>query len=409
MKSNSRRKLARVLLSLCVLTAGYGRAAQDPVEARLQQACVTLQHAPLSMPDLQVLAEVSRSTTNNSDLRSRAMAAYALALLMQGNTNAFIRAVQVQKTSSPDLPSLITIGSGDYSATCTECLGAREKNTRCPLCMGSGKCKTCGGTGKGVGAAGSTSRCPSCTRPGVCTKCNGKKNIGISCPTCTGTGKIFKLSESVQKNYRALLSDIENQCQESSDFAKRLAKVSREKDLDTRIRLLQSLTNCFPKRTDLVQTQELLYQTVAKRDARLKTIQEQQKKLQSEREVMELRKRVATESTVNSIEALRAYLTEHQKTPALKELQLLLDELTYKQHRKQMAFKILIVLAVSVGVLLLILYIQPHLQRKRVQGFQPLPGMRNIDRSKFTDPLTLNAHDSRGRVKTKTAKIPMQK
>ena len=399
-----------MLLALIFLMTGQGAATQKVpslTETSLQKACVTLQHTPLSMPDLQILSDVSRSTTDSPALRSRAMAAYALALLMQGNTNAFSRAAQVQKTSFPDLPPLITIGAGDYTANCAECLGAREKTTPCPLCIGSGKCKTCGGTGKAAGAAGSTTRCPSCTRPGVCPKCNGKKNIEIACPTCNGTGKIFKLGESVQKNYRAILSGIEGICQENADYAERLQKAEREKDADRRIRLLQALTNSFPHRIDLAQAQILLCDEVAKRETRLRIILEQGVRAKAEREVTELRKRMEMESPESAIVALRAYLTEHPNTPALTDLQILLDGLTYKLERKQLTHKILIVLATLVGFLLLILFVQPLLQRKRVQGIEPLPGMRNIDRNKFTDPLSLTARDSRSRVKNKTARIPL--
>ena len=333
------------------------------------------------------------------------MAAYALSLLMQGNTHAFNRAAQIQKTAFP-APPLITIGKPDYTATCTDCLGKAEKSTLCPFCMGSGTCKTCNGTGKKAVSAGANIRCPSCARPGTCKTCNGKKAIEIPCPTCKGSGHIFKPSESVRKNYLALLSEIEVICQESIDYTERLKKAQLETDVDSRIRLLQALTNSFPHRPDLAQAHVLLGDAVAKREARLKTIQEREARARSKREVAELHKRAATESPESAIAALRTYLAEHPNTPALRELQALLDGLTYKQQRKQLTRKILLVLATLVGFLLLFLFVQPLLQRKRVQGIQPLPGMRNVDRNKFTDPLSLTARDSRNRVKNRTSRIP---
>ena len=406
MKPFNCQKWGGLLLALTVLMGGPRAEAETFSEASLQKACVTLQHTPLSMPDLQILADVSRSTTNHPALRRHAMAAYALSLLMQGNTNAFNRAVQIQKTAFPDQTPLITIGKADYTATCTDCLGKAEKSTTCPLCMGSGTCKTCNGTGKKTASAGKNTRCPSCARPGTCNRCNGKKNIEIVCPTCHGSGQIFKLSESVRKNFRALLSGIEVICQERADYTERLKKAQLETDADTRIRLLQSLTNSFSHRPDLAQAHVLLGDAVAKRETRLKTIQEREARARSEREVAELHKRVATESPESAIAALRTYLAEHPNTPALIELQALLDGLTYKQERKQLTRKILLVLGTLVGILLLFLFVHPLLLRKRVQGIQPLPGMRNIDRNKFTDPLSLTARDSRNRVKNRTSRIP---
>ena len=409
MKIHEFLKRSCLLLFLTILPAGQGVASQNLLEARLQQACVTLQQTPLDLSGLQILAEVSRTTTISPSLRSLAMEAYAAALLIQGNTNAFSQAVQIQKTMFPDQPSSITIGKNDYLFTCTDCLGKGEKNTTCPLCRGSGKCKPCDGTGKTADAAGSTIRCPSCTRPGICNMCNGKKNTERTCPTCLGTGKIFKLSAAVRKNYRDLLSDIEGVCQENSDYAERLKKAELEKEVDTRIRLLQALTNSFPHRADLTQANVLLSDAVAKRETRLRTLQEQEARTRSEREVGELRKRVETESPENAIAALRTYLTEHPDTPALKDLQPVLDGLTYQQERKKKTHKILIVLATFVSIVLLFLFVQPFWQRKRVQGIEPLPGMRNIDKNKFTDPLSLTASDSRSRVKNKTSKIPFPK
>ncbi len=410
MKRLKRNNRGGQLFALTVLLAVQGSKAQKvPAfsEASLQKACVTLQHTPLSMPELKILADVSRSTTNSPDLRSRAMAAYALALLMQGNTNAFSRAAHVQKAASPDLASLITIGAGDYTATCTGCLGAREKNTPCPLCMGSGKCKTCGGTGKAAaGAAGLTSRCPSCTRPGVCTKCNGKKNIEIACPTCNGTGKIFKLSESVLTNYRAILSGIEGICIENADYAERLKKAELEKDADEHIRLLQALTNSFPHRADLAKAQVLLCNAVAKREARLKNLQEQEARARFEREVAELRTLADKGNPESSITAIRTYLAEHPGSAARAELQLLLEGLVADQERKQLTRNILMGCGALTGILLLILILRPLLSRKKAATSGPLPGMNKIDKSDFTDPLTLTAQDSRSRVKKTTARTP---
>ncbi|MBP8800306.1 MAG: hypothetical protein KBI41_02120, partial [Kiritimatiellae bacterium] len=68
--------------------------AKVPEEARLRAASEALLQTPLSVPNLHILSEYVRNSDNPPALRSRAMAAYAMALLLQGNTNNFVRAQQ---------------------------------------------------------------------------------------------------------------------------------------------------------------------------------------------------------------------------------------------------------------------------------------------------------------------------
>ena len=175
----------RTAVGVCVaLFVSLAAAAPEGTadEARLQQACVSLLSAPQSVAELQVLLDVSRHATNSPDLRSRAMAAYALTWLMQGNTNAYDRAVQVIKATYPEAATLLTVGGRDCFATCADCTGAGVQTTACPSCLGSGKCKACGGSGKKDAAA-----CPACKGKGVCAMCAGKQKIEIPCPACKGS------------------------------------------------------------------------------------------------------------------------------------------------------------------------------------------------------------------------------
>jgi len=401
MRSDSRQKIAGVLLALTVLTAGHGRAAQDPVEARLQQACLTLQQTPLSAPDLQTLAEVSRSATNSPALRSRAMAAYALALLLQGNTNAFARAVQIQKTVVPDQPPLISLTAEDYTAACADCLGKGEKSTPCPLCMGSGKCKACDGTGKKTAADGASSRCAACKGHGSCGMCGGQKNLIKACPTCKGAGRVIELKDTVRSAYTGLLTNMVALCQENVDFAEQFKKAGREGKADARIQLFQALTNRFSHRADLAPAQALLDEALGQREARLKELAEREAQERAQREVEALRQLDQATNIGGAIATLRAYLAAHPTSPAQLELQLLLDNLVDRQARQQLTRKIFIGCGVLLGVLLLILCLQPLLFRKSAAATGPLPGMDKINKADFTDPLSLTSQDSRNRDKPK--------
>ena len=60
------------------------------------------------------------------------------------------------------------------------------------------------------------------------------------------------------------------------------------------------------------------------------------------------------------------------------------------------------------GLLCLTPLVRFFLFRRRVPVSGPLPGMENMDKSRFTDPLSLTAQDSQARVKRKTARIPFE-
>lgn len=202
-----------------------------PQEARVLQSCAALLKNPLSPTDLQTLANVARDTSANPEIRKRSMAAYALALLLQGNTNTFTRAAEIQRSSFPDGPQpLIRVTQADYSAVCAECGGKGVKPATCPACLGSGKCRTCKGTGQVKSSAGAAVKCASCQEPGVCRMCAGRKTLEKPCPSCNGTGRVFKLGARVRENYDELLSGIAEQCRENAEFAAMLKAAVTERD-----------------------------------------------------------------------------------------------------------------------------------------------------------------------------------
>ncbi len=364
-------------------TGEHRNVTQSLSEKRLQIACETLQLMPLSVANLQILADVARSETNNPALRGRAMAAYALALLMQGNTNAFSRAAQIQRDLFPDPPPLITITPTDCMAPCTDCLGKGEKRTGCPFCRGTGKCETCDGIGNITGGGRSHTPCPSCKLSGICVKCEGQARLIITCPTCKGAGENFTLTDAVRNNYSDLLSNMVAICQGKGNKAEPPIKAEGESDHDLQNNTTQAVTN------------------------RLSAHETTEAQNRSQREVESLRKLLLENSIGGSIATLRTYLAAHPESPYQTELQHLLDGLIAKQERKHLTRNIVKGGTILIGAFLFTLILRPRLFRKHAATAGALPGMEKLNKADFIDPLTLTARDSRARSNNATSGIPL--
>ena len=388
-----------VLLVAAPCVTVWSAEAQALSEARLKQACVTLQRAPLDSAELQVLLDTSRLATNTPALRSRAMAAYSLTLLMLGNTNAFERAVQIQRETFPEDQALIDVGRDAYLALCGDCAGSGLTKALCPSCMGSGKCKACAGAGVRKSAEGKDVPCPACKRSGVCAMCAGKQKIETPCPTCKGTCRVFKLSEKIRGNYTALLTNMVARCQDNEDFAEQFKKAAGGTDAAARIQALQAVLQRFAHRTDLAPVNDLLEKEVKKRDERIAEQRKQQEQEQAQRELEALRNLGESKDPAQAIATLRTYLAGHPGSANRIELQTMLDALEAKQAHHATVKKITYGALALLGALLLIQLIRPLLFR-RTTGVSTV---RDIDRTQFSDPLTLTSAESRARGKAETS------
>ncbi len=404
MRNLERSVLAVLLCALPTLTplAGFAEAFS---EQRLQQACAVLQQAPspLEAAELQVLADTSRSATNSLGLRSRAMAAYSLTFLMKGDTNAFERAVRVIQASCPEAAPHIKVTADDCFTLCTDCLGSGNQRTLCPVCMGSGNCKACAGTGRKGEAT-----CTACKGKGLCGMCAGKRRITTPCPVCKGSTRIFKPKADILANFKALLAEIIALCQENARFAEQFQQASKETDPSKRVTLFRDLIQAFPRRKDLGPALALLEKSVNAQKSEESRLRAQEKREREEREktaLLELRG-VRVRELDAAIAQLRAYLDDHPSCSGYLELKVLEDELVARRNRAQLMRKILYGTLAVIGVFALARVLVPLLFRKKPERSGPLPGMANIDKADFTDPLALTAKDSRARAKHRTARIP---
>jgi hypothetical protein len=394
--------LASALLA-CACAAGAAPAPQARAvpETELAEACRALLRAPLSATDLQVLLEVSRRADYQAELRCRAMAAFALTRLMQLDTNGFERARLAVEAAYPgEAGRLFTVTRADAFAPCEACSGKGLQVTACPTCRGLGKCKACDATGRKDDAD-----CPACKGKGTCPRCAGKRLFEAPCPTCLGNRQVFKPRETIRANYTALLSGIVAAVDENARFAEQFRAASREANLDKRIALLRALLAEFSRRTDLGPAQALLAETANKRHSEETVRLARETREREAKDLESLRQLAASDDLAGSVARLSAYLTEHPKASTYLELKTLLDEQLDKRRRLARTRNILTGVGAAIGAVFLAACLRPLLTCKPRTSTGPLPGMDKINMDDFTDPLTLNAKESKSRVKTKTDQI----
>jgi hypothetical protein len=390
--------------ALAAFAATFSLAAATVPEPKLAEACAALQRTPLAAAEIQTLLDVSRQADYNPALRGRAMAAFSLTLLMQGDTNGFERAVQGLRTAYPNAAPLVTVTREAAFTACADCKGKGVQTTICPACKGLGTCKSCDATGQKDGAA-----CATCKGRGACALCAGKKRISTPCAPCRGTRLVFKPSEAIRANYNALLAESVALVEENARYAEQYRAASRESDTAKRIALLTALLGAYPHRTDLGPAQSLLVEAVNTRNAREAARLEREARDRETRELESLRVLRETKDLNGAIATLSTYLQEHPKVAAYLELKVLLDELVAKRNRAALIRKVVYGILALAGTLFLAACLRPLLFRPRREGSGPLPGMDKVDMDKFTDPLTLNSTESKARVKTKTTNLAQPK
>jgi len=328
------------LSTVVMLSAHLAAWGQDATESRLQQACLALQRTSQAAADLQTLLDASRNAALSPALRGRAIAAYSLALLEQGNTNAFERALLTLRATYPETVPLIKVSRSD-----------------------------------------------------VITTDNGSQQM-------------LKPKAAIRDNFNVIVAGIAALVQENARFAEQFSLAAKETDTDQRIALLKNLLQTFPHRTDLVPAQALLLETVKARAAREALRSEQEARALEERELAELRKLSTAKNINDAIATLNTYLNTHPNVAALLELQILRNELVVKKERNATNRKLLKGVFTLLGVLVFFAVLTRFLFRKRTQRFGPLPGMGKIDKTKFTDPLSLAAQHSRSRAQSKPDPLP---
>jgi hypothetical protein len=345
-----------LLLSFLLVSAWQARVVAGDQEA----LCATLQKSPWDVQAMQGMQALMRNEREPAALRCRAMALCALSLIKQGNTNQFLRAVQMLETTYPDGKGLVAVSVEEQYIACAVCEGKGKRAVNCPACKGS-----------------------------ACPRCNGTRSIQTACSACMGVGKQFKLSPSVQENYSRLLTEILAVSREAQRFEKQSAQAFSEKDNDKRIALLETVLAEFPKQPDLERAKKSLEEAKKIRDAALAKKREEER-LEKEDLAVErllLLRKATSETRVAAIREIEDFVSKHPKCFARAELDEIKTELMAKEDLRNRLISAGYWLG-GISVLVIVgSFIKTAMISRKGDTMRPLPGMDHIDKSKFTGPL----------------------
>jgi hypothetical protein len=356
---NKGNRMKKMILLVCLLGVSAGQAWAVSVDQ--EELCATLQKSPWDAKAMQVMQALMRNDREPAAVRSRAMALCTLSLIKQGNTNQFVRAVQMLETLYSEEKGLVTVSVAEQYSDCPVCEGKGKRAVSCPACKGSS-----------------------------CPRCNGTRSIQTTCSACMGAGKQFKLNPSVQENYNRLLAEILAFSRETQRFEKQSALALAEKDNDKRMALLETLLADFPKRTDMGLAKKSLEEAKKIRDVALARKREQDKREKEEAAVermRDLRQAATSDNRVAAIREIEDYLIKNPKCFARSELDEIKNELASKENIRNRLITSGFWLGGICVVFVLATFARIAWESRKVEQIRPLPGMDHIDKSKFTDPL----------------------
>jgi hypothetical protein len=413
-----------VLLFFAIRLFGAQAADQTPPallpQTQLKEACFRLVEKPLDPASLHVLLDYTRSTSGIPTLKSRAMAAYALSSLMNGETNLFERAQRSHAASFPADRALINVRLEACYRPCDTCGGAGylEHDITCSQCKGAGKCEKCKGTGRWqtesavdtrisrVRKHASVMDCYKCAGSGTCPDCNGLKVYRTKCELCLGAGCFFQRPRALSENLQTLLSVMITSIQSEESLLERIRQAKAETLIDLRIRSFEKLLRECGNRPELAEIERLLLadQVTVKRERENTAARAQQ----IEQDISVMRALRDSDNASAAIGTLKEYLSNNPGSPHQLEIQSIINECEVKLTKKR---EMTMYLRIGGGLLILLFGLScihiNYFKYTMLPSYTAGATRRKPDSNQFTDPLALTAKESRDRVKAKTANISL--
>ncbi len=335
---------SKVLFCWFVALVAFGseKPGAVPQLPDLKAACTQLLLAPLNPVNLQVLTAYSVSTSGVTYLRSLSLAVYAISMLKQNQTERFESARTFHRANFPNDMSLLD-GSPAFAS--------------------------------------------------------GKKILGSD-------GNVLQLPPELPKRQDVLLRDMLTRIDNLMILRGRIDKTVADTNRVNRISALQKIKTDFPPYPEIAEVEQLLATDQLAQKMHDEALAAQHIKWDSE--LNDLKGFSESLDMESAIRKLRTYLTENPDCPHTLKIEILLSNCQSKLNSSRLQRKLLY----TVGALLLGLFglscihinyfkytLLPNeattgAQRRKVDGAHA-----------FTDPLSLTALESKGRVKTKTARI----
>ena len=424
---NEMRSLGFLMLCLAGGFPAFPQTPPDPpapAGASLKEAAQALMLSGADQNSLDVLRAYSRLSLSDPYLRSRTMSAYALAVLSKGDTNLFERARLTHLATFPNDQRLIPVKLADCVLACKTCRGAGYLGEVrvCNACKETGSCAKCRGTGKwigvdtkGPGPRNDKSRkmatpidCPDCKGTAICPKCNGQSIKRTVCSSCDGKGAALDLPMSkISSAFTAVLGEIVAAVNSEEVQMKRIADAKAEPDLARRMAAFQVLLSELKTHPERPEIERLL---AADQQAwREKTEQETAERTALGEELRILRSLKSAPDPASAVLMLREFLGKNPDSPNRLEAQIILDELLAKIEKQRKKERLLYIIGGALFVLGVLSCLHISFFKYTLYSHnRTVPrGVLPPNAVDFADPLSLNAKDSRNRVKRRTGRIPL--
>ncbi len=364
------------VMPLCASVETNQLAELVPELVTLREKCDVLAENPRDKVALSNLLAYARNTNGIERLRSRAMAAYALTALMNGNTNLYVRSRASHAAKYPAERHLLRVEPAECFLACEECRGEGFIMGVCPLCKGESKCPRCNGKGvlpmpkklKGSRRANQGVKCPVCGGSGrvVCKRCGGKGVAPIRCPKCKGKPYSFKTPQRVIDDFALLVTGISKWISNEEVFFNRLRDAQSERDPVQRAEALKALLAAYGYRPEMRKIRELL--EASRADLTKVKTEKRENELQIKRDMIELRDLTETRHPAAAIREIRDYLEANPETQYRPELEMLIDDLAERIASQRSRRRLLVTAIAALLLLLIVSGLQLRVHKKHRSG-----------------------------------------
>lgn len=125
----------------------------------------------------------------DEDAEKQALALGVLQSLLSGEVDAAKRLMLIIEEKGLEIES---VERDALFVECATCEGTGRRELNCSVCLGTGKCPKCSGTGERDTGLKTTVYCTTCRGKGACRECGGEGSKSSVCRVCRGRGRLLE-------------------------------------------------------------------------------------------------------------------------------------------------------------------------------------------------------------------------